>query len=120
MMRDAFAHYTDYNASVIQSRGFHFGRGVNTNPIEAITIYEQNRVMIGYQRSVLLDYQRDGSIVGYKVHRGSDYDCPVCDELCVGIHLIDEQVLPAHPHCCCWTTPVRASDLLLGSASDIM
>ena len=45
-------------------------------------------------------------IIGYRVHRGSTYDCEECDELCIGIHPLDDQVLPAHPRCMCYTTPV--------------
>ena len=39
--------------------------------------------------------------VGYFVHRGSSFPCPVCDDLCGYVHSIDTMVIPAHPNCVC-------------------
>jgi len=110
-MRDAFGD-TRYRAPFIGEGGFHFGPGMPTDARKGMTLVSQGIINSTFQRGVILGYQRDPSIVAYKVHRGSDYDCPLCDDLCVGVHFLDEQVLPAHPRCMCYTTPVRAADLV--------
>ena len=91
---------------------FRPGRGNATNPIDAMANMIQYQVLDGYQHEVLLDYGRDPDIVAYNVHRGSDYDCEACDEVVAGgPYSLDYQVLPVHPRCVCWTSPVRASEL---------
>ena len=111
-MKEAFEHPERWASEIIQSRGFHFGRGNATNPIDAMTNMIQFEVLDGYQHEVLLEYGRDEDIIGYTVHRGSGYDCETCDEVVAyGVYSLYEQVLPVHPRCMCYTTPVRASEL---------
>ena len=110
-MRDAFFDH-DYKSRLIQQGGAHFGRGNPDNPIIGATLVANTMLNQAFQYDTLLTFGKDPSIIGYKVHRGSGYDCEYCDELCVGIHPLDEIVLPAHPRCMCYMTPVRASDIL--------
>lgn len=109
-MREAFGD-NHYRAPFVSERGFHFGKGMPTDARKGLTLVSQGIINSTFQRGTILGYQRDPSIIGYRVHRGSDYDCPLCDDLCRGIHFLDEQVLPAHPRCMCYTTPVKATDL---------
>lgn len=111
-MQEAFAHPEGWASEIIQTRGFHVGRGNDTDTIKAITLMIQYEVLEGYHRSQLLDFGRDPDIIGYRVVRGSTYDCEVCDELCIGIHPLDVQVLPAHPRCRCSMIPVKSTDII--------
>jgi len=88
-----------------------WGSGFIRDSIKGNTVIIQDIINSTYQRGVLERYGRNPKIIGYKVHRGSTYQCGLCDEMCVGIHPLDEIVLPAHPRCCCWTTPVYEKDI---------
>lgn len=99
----------EYDSMIIQEGGYHYGSGVSLSPVDGMTLVGQQMLNEAYQYGMMLGYRRQGAI-GYRVHRGSTYDCPVCDALCVGIHTFDELCLPAHPRCCCYSTPVFASD----------
>lgn len=107
--REAMREGQEYAATIIQEGGPHYGRGVQRDPVGGMTLTEETMISEGYQRGVLMGYMSAGAI-GYRVHRGSDYDCPSCDELCVGVHPLSEVVLPNHPRCKCWTTPVFNTD----------
>ena len=110
-LRDAMKQPDKWASETIRG-GYHPGRGNAANPIDAMSNMIQYEVLEGYQRGVLLDYGRDADIIGYNVHRGSDYDCPDCDDVVAGgPYPLDVQVLPVHPRCVCFTTPVRASDI---------
>ena len=111
MLKEARQETARYKSTFV-NEGLHRGRGVNTDPIKGMTLVAQTFVNETYQKATLLSYMEDATIIGYKVHRGSTYDCEECDELCRGIHPLDETVLPAHPRCCCYTTPVRVTDIL--------
>lgn len=100
----------EYAASVIIKGGYKFGKGVQANPINGIALTAQGMINEAFQLGTLLGYRKDPRVIGYRVHRGSGYDCPYCDSLCVDIHPLDEQVLPAHPRCCCYTTPVYSDE----------
>ena len=110
-MRDAFANADEYKSGHIRSRGFHFGRGFDLDPIKGLILVVATSVNAGWQYNAVLGYRRNGNVIGYRIHRGSDYDCAVCDELCATVHPLDEIVLPAHPHCVCYTTPVMAGEI---------
>lgn len=110
-MQEAYADPEGFAPAAIRSRGYHFGRGVDSDPSRGLALVLSTTVNGAWQYEALLGYQRNPDVIGYKVHRGSDYDCPECDELCIGIHPLDEIVLPAHPHCMCYTTPVRRGEI---------
>lgn len=109
-MREA-AQGTSFRSRFASEGGIHFGRGVATDPREGMTLVAQTFINEAHQKATLEGYARTRGVIGYRVHRGSSYDCPECDDLCRGIHPLGEQVLPAHPRCVCFTTPVRAEDL---------
>ena len=109
-MQEAYAQADDYASRNIRQRGYHFGRGENIDPIKGIALVTATMLNAGRQYGMLLGWGRDSQIIGYRVRRGSDYDCPECDDLTIGIHPLDEIVLPAHPHCVCWMEPVRRGE----------
>lgn len=102
---DAVKAGEEYAATLIREGGPHYGRGIQRDPVGGLTLTEETMINSGYQRGIVKGYGRAGAL-GYRVHRGSDYDCPSCDGLCVGVHPLSEIVLPNHPRCKCWTTPV--------------
>ena len=58
----------------------------------------------------MLNFAKRGAI-GYRVHRGSTYYCPSCDELTKTIWPVDILVLPNHTRCMCFMTPVFADEI---------
>lgn len=100
----------EFAAEILSEEGIHFGKGILRNPIEGLTLTEQTMIQNGFERGVVQGYRSLGAI-GYRVYRTTDYYCPDCDALCVGIHPLNEVVLPAHPRCKCATKPVYPSDL---------
>lgn len=90
--------------------GLKYGKGVTADPVDGLALTAQEMVSEAYQYNVLGRYRSNPRVIGYRVHRGSGYDCPTCDELCVGIHPLTEIVLPAHPRCMCYTTPVFSEE----------
>lgn len=110
-MQEARQHPERWASEYIRDT-FKPGRGNATNPIDAMTNMIQYEVLDGYNKGLLLDFGRDPDIVAYRVERGSDYDCEVCDEAVAGSpYPLDVQVLPRHPRCCCVAVPIRASEL---------
>lgn len=109
LWRDAYRQGT-YDAIALGTPSLSFGRGVATSTIEGMTLTGQTAITEAYQAGVLAGFTRMGAI-GYRVHRGSNFPCDLCDEACIGIHPIGEQCLPQHPRCCCFATPVYANDI---------
>jgi len=105
-MKDAFKKQEDYQSNFIRSNGYRYGKGINTNPMKGLVLTSQEGIMTAYQSGIISEYRRNADIIGYRVFRGSSYDCDICDELCIGIHPLSEIVLPAHPRCRCYTEPV--------------
>ena len=108
-MRVAFADKSGYDARIIRSGGFHFGRGEQTDAIKGLELVASYTLDEALQFGDILRWRRAGAI-GYRCHRGSDYDCLECDAVCAEIHPLDEIVLPVHPRCMCYTTPVYGTD----------
>lgn len=109
LWQEAFRSGNEYASGIIREGGYKWGKGTPIDVIKGYTLVEADIVNSAYNYGVLQGYGRKGAI-GYRVHRGSNYDCPVCDELCIGIHPLTEIVLPAHPNCVCYTTPVFAGE----------
>lgn len=109
LWKEAFKSGEDYAAGIIREGGYHWGQGVPIDPAKGLSITEAHTINKAYNFGVVQGYKRMKAI-GYRVHRGSTYDCPQCDELCVGIHPLTEICLPSHPHCVCFTTPVMKAD----------
>ena len=94
-----------YSALSISSRGYSFGKGNARNVMEAMSMVEETAINRAFQYGRVLRYGKDGA-VGYRTHRGSTFDCAYCDELTRKVHPLTDIVLPAHPRCMCYSTPV--------------
>lgn len=103
--QEAFRDGLNYQSGIIREGGYHWGQGTPIDPMSGLTLVEQDIISSAYQYGTVEAFKRMGAI-GYKVVRRSTYDCPQCDELTVGIHPLDEIVLPSHPRCVCEAIPV--------------
>lgn len=90
---------------IISSGGYRWGKGVPVSPAKGIALGAGAMVMSAYSHSELVGYGRSGA-TGYRVRRGSNYPCALCDSLCGITWPISVEVLPAHPHCVCYAEPV--------------
>lgn len=110
-LRDAMKNPERWSSEMF-TRGYHPGRGNAVSPIDAMANMIQYEVLEGYNRGLLLDFQRDPDIVAYRVERGSSYDCDMCDEIVAGSpYLLDVQVVPSHFRCQCVVIPIRANEI---------
>lgn len=98
-----------YSALSISSRGYSFGKGNMRNVMEAMSLAEETAINRAFQYGSVRRYAKDGAI-GYRTHRGSTFDCAYCDELTKSIHPLTDIVLPAHPRCMCYSTPVYKTE----------
>ena len=96
-----------YLSNSIRSGGYSFGKGNQRNVLSALSEIERYAINEAFQYGRILGYGKKGAI-GYRTHRNSSFDCPYCDELTTHIWPLDEIVLPAHPRCVCYSTPVFA------------
>lgn len=87
-----------------------FGKGLSSDIVGGLTLTGQNSVNEAFQYAALLELRGTGDVTGYRVVRGSSFDCGHCDDLCVGIHPLSEICLPAHPRCMCRIVPVRRGE----------
>lgn len=110
LMKDVLFFLTNPNG-YLGADLFSFGKGISMNPIDSFTLTEQYNIMKAWQRQSLQTYAKNPDIIGYRVRRGSDFNCPQCDDLTIGIHPVSEQVLPAHVRCMCYTEPVYAGEI---------
>lgn len=94
-----------YVSQIFSPMAGHWGRGVQRAPIDGLTLAGRGMINEAYQMGTIMSYEGTGAI-GYKIHRGSTFPCPVCDDLTIGVHPLGEVLLPAHPRCVCWTSPV--------------
>lgn len=94
-----------YLANSIRTQGYSYGRGNMKNPIDALTLLEQDSVNSAFQYGTFLRYGKEGAI-GYTIHRGSGFDCPYCDSFTGVVHPMTECLLPLHPRCVCYSRPV--------------
>ena len=84
---------------------YSFGKGNQKNILSALTELARYAINEAYQYGCLLRYAGMGAIA-YRTHRASSYPCMDCDELTMQIWPLDIAVLPAHPRCVCYATPV--------------
>lgn len=87
-----------------------FGQGLSSDIIGGLTLTGQNSINEAFQYAALLELRGMGDVTGYRVVRGSSFDCGHCDDLCVGIHPLTEICLPAHPRCMCRIVPVTRGE----------
>lgn len=85
--------------------GYRWGKGTPVSPAKGVALGAGAMVTAALRHSELIKYGRLGA-VGYRVRRGSNYPCALCDSLCGITWPIDMEVLPAHPHCVCYAEPV--------------
>lgn len=99
-----------YASAAIARGDYVFGKGNQKNVLKALTEVGQYAINEAFQYGRIIHYAKMGAI-GYRTHRNSTYDCPYCDELTMVIHPLDSIVLPAHPRCVCYSTPVFANEI---------
>lgn len=94
-----------WGPDIISSGGYRWGRGVPVPPAKGLALGAGSMVVSAYRHAELVKYGRLGA-TGYRVRRGSNYPCALCDSLCGITWPISVEVLPAHPHCVCYAEPV--------------
>ena len=77
-----------------------YGKGYYRNAYQNIVRNASQVIALAWGQAEQ-EYGQESGAVGYFVHRGSSYNCPVCDDLCGYIHPLDTMVIPAHPNCAC-------------------
>lgn len=82
-----------------------WGRGYAHNIIKDVQRLERDFINRAYLQAKLYDMAEKGAI-GYTIHRGSTFDCPLCDSYTGKVWPLDAEILPLHPNCCCWMEPV--------------
>lgn len=100
----------NYKAESITALGM-VGKGNNRNVLKALTLIAKTAISEAFHYSELKRFMNMDAI-GYRTHRASSYPCQHCDELTMTIHPLSEMVLPAHPNCVCYATPVLLSDII--------
>lgn len=95
MWRDAI------RARVIDPNEVKFGRGYQRRIPDAITVLIQSSVWQAYVDAATEDAIAEGALY-YVVHRGSTFDCIVCDEKCERLTPMDEPYHIPHPRCMCY------------------
>ena len=78
-----------------------WGRGYSKNIAEQIAVIGQNAILSAVR---LAEWQnaKDNGATYYIRRRGSNYDCPDCDDLCGYPIPIDEPFEFVHSRCMCW------------------
>lgn len=99
-----------YHSTAIRSGGYSYGKGNQRNILSALTEIERYAINEAFQYGSILRFGKQGAI-GYRTHRASSYPCDYCDELTRQIWPLDIMVLPAHPRCVCFSTPVYGNAL---------
>ena len=87
-----------------------WGKGYQINVLDGIVVIGQDMINRAFQYARIQGF-RDGGAVGYRTIRQSNYDCPLCDDMCERIWPIDYVALPYHPRCVCKAVPVYESEL---------
>lgn len=83
-----------------------WGSGYQRDVTGAMTVIGQDLINRSYQYAKLEKLKERG-VTHYRTIRGSNYDCPLCDEMMERIWPIDSIVLPYHPRCVCIPVPVE-------------
>lgn len=86
------------------------GRGLPADIADGLTLEGQNAVNEAFNLAALEGLRRTPGVTGYRVVRGSAFDCGTCDALCAVIHPLAEACLPAHPRCLCSVVPVYGTE----------
>lgn len=86
-----------------------YGKGIFRNAYQNIVRNSKQVISIAWGKADL-EYGKEMGAIGYRVFRGSSYDCPICDDLCGYVHDMDVMVIPAHISCVCRTQFVFKDD----------
>lgn len=100
---------SDFAATYIQYGGVQHGSvGISNNGSTNVVNMGKITVQMAWMRAHVQELQKDESVAGLYILRGSTFNCDMCDEH-VGWHPIEEalSLLPVHPHCCCYAVPVN-------------
>lgn len=104
------AYGNGYASNAVKSQNYSFGKGNLRNPLKALFLVAETAINTAFQYGKVLFFRMKGAI-GYRTHRNSSFDCPYCDELTRRIHPLTDIVLPAHPRCVCFATPVYMNEM---------
>lgn len=110
LWKKAFGEGLSYAAQIIREGGYHWGKGTPISPVKGMSIVEATIINSAYQKGCVEGFARKGAI-GYRVVRGSNYPCEICDEATLQIYPLTEVVLPLHPNCVCYAVPVFADEI---------
>ena len=99
-----------YLSDAIRGGSYIYGKGNQKNVLSALTEIERYAINEAFQYGRVLKYGKMGAI-GYRTHRASNYPCEACEELTTHIWPLDIMVLPEHPRCVCFSTPVFADEI---------
>lgn len=78
-----------------------YGRGIYHSAYGNIVRNAQGTISIAWGREDKNYAKRNGAI-GFRIHRGSSYPCPLCDnEVDKGIQPMTAKSVPFHSRCCC-------------------
>lgn len=86
-----------------------WGSGYAVNVLNGMAVIMQDMINAAYQYAKQEGFRRDGA-VGYRIERGSDYDCPLCDSYVGPVYPVGEMILPIHPRCVCIPVPVYENE----------
>jgi hypothetical protein len=64
-----------------------------------------------YDTALMHVWGQKSNVIGYRGYRGSDFDCPACDEACSVVHPLGTYVFPVHMRCCCIVVPVYSNEV---------
>lgn len=84
-----------------QMKALEWGRGYMKDVREQLSLIGQDAIIGGARYAEWVDAMAQGATY-YIVRRGSDYHCPLCDELSGYPAPIDEPFEPRHPRCVCY------------------
>lgn len=79
-----------------------YGRGIYRSAYSNIIRNAQGTVAIAWGREARNFARRNGA-VGFRIHRGSSFPCPICEEAAATFHSINETPPPLHARCVCYT-----------------
>lgn len=86
-----------------------WGTGYAVNVLNGVAVIMQDMINASYQYAKQKQFAEDGA-VGYRIERGSDYDCPLCDSYVGPVYPVGEMILPIHPRCVCIPVPVYENE----------
>lgn len=86
-------------------RPLHWGKGYGKNVFADIARLMQDYINKAVKYAQIQGFADEGAI-GYTVHRGSNYNCPLCDSFTGRVYPLTEIVVPIHPNCVCYIEPV--------------